>query len=66
MVSGDDQYVAGEQRSVIEEGDRCICLEHDRRRMFAGDDLAKDAGVHGGHASGGLRTDGMREITFVI
>ena len=66
MVSGDDQYVAGEQRPVIEEGDRRICLEHDRRRMLAGDDLAKDAGVHAGHASGGLRADGMREITFVI
>ena len=66
MGSGDDEHMAGEQRSVIEEGDRGGRLEYDGHRTLAGNDLAEDAGGHPGHANGGPWSDGMQDFAIAI
>ena len=40
VISGHQQRVAGEEGTVVEEGERTLVLEDHMTRLIAGDDLA--------------------------
>src|SRR5207244_1601240 len=55
MAPGHDQHVAWEHRTLVEEGHRHLVVEHDVRRLLAGDDAAEDVvGASARHAGASI------------
>ena len=43
MIAGNEQRVAGEERPVVEEGERALVLEDEVGGLVTGDDLTEAA-----------------------